>query len=405
MVAVIVIAILLLVFALRPGASGGSGQVGFSGIDVQWNGGTYPLLDNPYSSSTADHGYGSAGFTFSAEFSDSGSCPGDSTSCFNPGTNFSLTSATKGFTVSWVTACYQSRGYSALVGPIFYRYSASPGNPISGCASSGDDVEMAGVTAGTLVYLTVAVQFTTSSYSGNLVLKATDTNQNVTVTTGDPTVLQLLCTPGAVVLQAVTPCTATVSDTGPAPTVPTGVVNFTADSGQFGPSLPSCTLAASPSAPSSAASCSVNYVPANLGGTDILASYSGDKSHVGSSAGFQVGAFEYSLALVPASESVAPGGSVTFTVNATLVAGSSTLGLPNVTLSVQSCTPGVMSCSFLQATVAPTTSGSTTILTISVPGQPAVQLPASFSLTVVGTTGSGDLVSMVDSNDVTLTIT
>jgi hypothetical protein len=149
----------------------------------------------------------------------------------------------------------------------------------------------------------------------------------------------------------------------------------------------------------------VNYETSALGNNLIFASYSGDSDHVGSSAGYSVGVFEYTLTVSPTNQTAREGKSVAYAVTATLMQGSVTAGLPNVTLSVQGCVSGVISCSFSPAEVAPTTAGATTTLTIAVPQQAAVQLPAPLSFTVIGTTGSGDLAATVSSNDVTVTVT
>src|SRR5205807_1846257 len=90
------------------------------------------------------------------------------------------------------------------------------------------------------------------------------------------------CLLNTVVINQVTPCTATVTDTSAAPTNPTGNVSFSSDStGSFIPDTANCMLTP---VGANVASCSISYVPSAMGtGTHtISATYSGDSSHVSS---------------------------------------------------------------------------------------------------------------------------
>ncbi|OLB45857.1 hypothetical protein AUI07_06435, partial [archaeon 13_2_20CM_2_53_6] len=90
------------------------------------------------------------------------------------------------------------------------------------------------------------------------------------------------CVPSPVIINQVTSCTATVTDTSVAPTSPTGNVSFSSDSiGSFIPGTANCTLAP---VGADVATCPISYVPSTVGtGTHtISASYSGDSSHTSS---------------------------------------------------------------------------------------------------------------------------
>ncbi len=404
-VAVVVILILILAIFLTHGGTK-SGDVNLTSITVQWSGVTYTLLDTPYSSSNSSGGYGNSGFNFNTEFVDSGTCP-SSGGCFDPGsTAFALTSITSGFQVNWVTACYQSKGYAPLVGPVFGKYFASPPSVPNGCNSAGPDVAMAGLTAGSEVFLTVDVQFSSAAlgYSGPLELKATPV-ANVTITNKDPTITTLSCSPGTIAVDAVALCTVTVNDTATSPkatAAPAGYVNFTAPSGTFGPGrIPSCDLQA---LTTSSASCSVNYESATLGSVLIFADYGGDSIHQTSSAGFQLQTFEYALTVSPSSQSVAQGQTATYQVTATLMQGSATSNIPEVTLGIENCNPYSMTCTFSGAMITPTLAGNSTTLAVT-PIPNTVQVPYSSTISVTGTTGTGDYALMIASNDVTIMVT
>jgi len=114
-------------------------------------------------------------------------------------------------------------------------------------------------------------------------VSVTVNNQEVTrnfalVSNLRPTSTSVSCTPSEVAVNAVTSCTATVSDTGAAPaTVPAGTVAFsTGGAGNFAPLF--CTLSGSP------ASCSVGYTPSARGdgSHEISGTYSPTSNHSGS---------------------------------------------------------------------------------------------------------------------------
>src|SRR2546426_320312 len=98
------------------------------------------------------------------------------------------------------------------------------------------------------------------------------------------TATSVACTPGSVVVDQTTTCTATVSDTGPGTKkTPTGTVTWMSSGvGTF--SSATCTL-------DGTGKCSVMYTPTLVGsGTHtITASYPGDASHMGSSGSFPLG--------------------------------------------------------------------------------------------------------------------
>ena len=104
----------------------------------------------------------------------------------------------------------------------------------------------------------------------------------VTVVAGslDPTTTLVTCTPGSVVVGSSTSCSATVTDTSPTPTNPSGAVTFS-NSGAAGGFTPTtCTLTSSGT---NAATCvaSVSYIPSGVGtGTQsITGMYGGDSTH------------------------------------------------------------------------------------------------------------------------------
>ncbi|HEV7527342.1 MAG TPA: hypothetical protein VGO29_00420 [Solirubrobacteraceae bacterium] len=79
-------------------------------------------------------------------------------------------------------------------------------------------------------------------------------------------------------------CTATVADTSASPTPPSGKVTFASPGGGLFAFGNVCSLASSPSAPSTA-SCSVQYLPPTGGGfPSISADYAGDATHATSGA-------------------------------------------------------------------------------------------------------------------------
>src|SRR5437016_4241012 len=89
------------------------------------------------------------------------------------------------------------------------------------------------------------------------------------------------CFPTSVAVNQATTCTATVTDTSPTPTLPTGMVTFfSSASGSFTPPNP-CTLGPTSS---STSRCSVSYTPSpgTEGPQTMTATYSGDLTHQGS---------------------------------------------------------------------------------------------------------------------------
>jgi hypothetical protein len=97
--------------------------------------------------------------------------------------------------------------------------------------------------------------------------------------TNAPTSTVVSCVPNPVSALLATRCTATVTDTGPGATTPTGTVTFTqsptgAANGTF--SSPTCTLSF---LSSSSASCSVDYTPLTGGSHTVTASYGSDVGH------------------------------------------------------------------------------------------------------------------------------
>jgi hypothetical protein len=97
----------------------------------------------------------------------------------------------------------------------------------------------------------------------------------VNTVSGDASATSVACSPSTVVSNAVSSCTAIVTDTSSSPVTPTGGVYFTSNGlGSFTPG--SCSLGTQSS---STATCSVNYSPSSAGKQTILASYAGDTSH------------------------------------------------------------------------------------------------------------------------------
>src|SRR6266487_3174690 len=111
-----------------------------------------------------------------------------------------------------------------------------------------------------------------------------------TPTSAHSTTTSLSCNPGSVELGRMTICTATVTDTSNNPTIPLGTVTLVSDNpGSFNSSPPQCGL--SSNAIVGTASCSIGYVPSQVGSGahTISASYSGEAgiqvTHIFSSAG------------------------------------------------------------------------------------------------------------------------
>ena len=156
-------------------------------------------------------------------------------------------------------------------------------NPVTPTGSSGLTVNVASsVAAGPHSFMV------TGSPLG---ATTTPTTVAVTVTAitpppGHSTKIVVTCSPGSVLVNAATSCTARVIDTSASPNVPSGTVTFTTNSsGDFTPSA-SCALAAGKS--QAMAACSLSYTPTVAGHHMITGSYGGDSGHAGSSGSFTV---------------------------------------------------------------------------------------------------------------------
>lgn len=408
-VVIIIIGVIILVAAFWPGSPPpvGSGTVSVQGITIQWNGQTYPLLTQPYSSAQSSGGYGSAGFTFNAEFTAGGQCPGGASSCFSPASTFAVTSLTSGFKVSWVTACFQSKGASSLIGgPIYYKYSSSPPAVPFGCSSYGNEVDMTGITPASVVTLTVGVQFPSSGYSGTLALLATPTSLNSTSNNGEyhQTAMGLSCTPDPVEIQGGAICTATVNDTTTTPTPPTGQVQFGTGANLGATNLGSCTLASSSTSDNASSACAIVFDPQANGETTVSASYAGDSGHQGGFASTDISVYSISISIVPTSQTVTQGQSATYTVTVTLGNGSLPGGIPPIVLSASACS-NYFTCTFSSASLTPTLSGNSTTLTVDT-SQTSVQLPASITFAVTGLPANAENTSMtpISSNNAAITV-
>lgn len=407
-VIIVIIAAIILIAALWPGSTGGgSGGVNMTGVTIQWSGQTYTLLSLHYSSSPSSGGYGNQGFTFNAEYIAGGECSTGVSECFSPDATFAISSLTPGFKVSWVTACYQSEGASALVGgPVYFKYSASPAAVPNGCSSYGDEVNMAGITPGSEVTITVAAQFPTSGYSGALALLATPTNLNSTANNGTyhQTSMSVSCTPSPVEMQGGAICAATVDDTTSTPTTPTGQVQF--GSGTLGNNnLGSCNLApATGSSSNSSATCAVQFTPQVNGEVTVSASYAGDSGHQGAVGSTSLSVFSITISITPDNQSVTKGQNATYAVTVTLGNGSVPASLPPIVLSAPAC-QNYFACTFSSASVIPTLAGNTTTLTIET-AQVDVQLPASITFVVTGIPLNAENTTMtpIQSNNAAITV-
>jgi hypothetical protein len=119
-------------------------------------------------------------------------------------------------------------GASALIGgPVYYQYSSSPSAVPYGCSSYGNEVDVTGITAGSVVTIAVAVQFPSAGYSSTLALLATRTSLNSTANNGahHDTAMGVSCAPESVDIQGGAIRTATVNDTTSTPTTPTAQVD------------------------------------------------------------------------------------------------------------------------------------------------------------------------------------
>src|SRR6266545_4959752 len=107
------------------------------------------------------------------------------------------------------------------------------------------------------------------------------TSSSFDVTKANTTAI-VSCTPTSLVIDASTTCTATVTDSSTAKTVPTGSVSWstnTAPASQF--NATSCTLA--PTGNAGQSSCQTTYTPSSAATHTITATYGGDGNHNGSS--------------------------------------------------------------------------------------------------------------------------
>lgn len=407
-VVVVIIAVIILVATLWPGSTGrSSGEVTMTGITIQLSGQTYPLLSVPYSSSAASGGYGNQGVTFNAEYTAGGECSSGISSCFSPSSTFAITSLTPGFSVSWVTACFQSEGASSLIGgPVYYTYSASPPAVPYGCSSYADEVDMSGVTPGSDVTITVAVEFPASGYSGALGLVATPTDLNSTSNNGThhQTAMSVSCTPNPVEIQGSAICTAAVNDTTSTPTTPTGQVQFGSGANIGSDNLGSCNLAPTIVSSNSSADCAVQFTPQSNGETTITASYAGDSGHQGSLASTTVSVFSITITIAPTNQTVTKGQNATYTVTVTLGNGSALANLPSIVIGAQTC-QNYFVCTFSSASLVPTLAGSTTTLTVAT-AQVDVQLPVSITFQVTGIPLNAENSTMtpIQSNNAAVTI-
>ncbi|HEX2392386.1 MAG TPA: Ig-like domain repeat protein [Solirubrobacterales bacterium] len=116
----------------------------------------------------------------------------------------------------------------------------------------------------------------TAAYEGDRTHGSSSGSTSVTVTPRASTT-SLACAPAALTLGAgPATCTATVSDPGAAPSVPSGTVRFSTSgaAGTFGGDA-SCTLAGAGEAK---ASCQIIFTPAASGASSLRAAYQGDDS-------------------------------------------------------------------------------------------------------------------------------
>ena len=122
----------------------------------------------------------------------------------------------------------------------------------------------------------------TANYGGDSA-HATSTSAGTVTVMVRATSTTVSCSPGTVVVDQATTCTATVTDTTPSTTTPTGTVTFASDTvGKF--SSGSCSLASTGT--TGQASCSWSYTPGQVGSGvhTITASYGGDPMYAASTA-------------------------------------------------------------------------------------------------------------------------
>ncbi|HLI51980.1 MAG TPA: Ig-like domain repeat protein [Thermomicrobiaceae bacterium] len=136
------------------------------------------------------------------------------------------------------------------------------------------------------------------------------------------------------------------------------------------------------------ATCVVTYTQARLGDQDIAATFSGDLTYAPSvSSSVTQHVYDYNIVVSNTDETVLRGGSAHYSVSLTLVAGSSTTGVPPITLTAQGLPPDAVP-TFSPSSVTPTLAGSSTVLTVQSAGAPGGSLGDS-ALTITGTNPSG----------------
>jgi hypothetical protein len=213
----------------------------------------------------------------------------------------------------------------------------------------------------------------------------------------DPTAVTVTCSPNPAGLQAPTTCSGTVTDQAGAPAAPpSGTVAFSGTAGSFG-TTSTCMLSGS----GATASCTVPLTPNAVGSKQVTAAYSGDATHVSSSAStalvVRAGPPE-GMSVLCAPGSVSPGASTTCTATVDAGAdGSSTRATGSVAFSVNgaSTVHGGGNC-----TLAPAGSGAACAVTYSLgrdatgtydvtatyagdAHHPAASIPTSFAVTPV----------------------
>lgn len=120
---------------------------------------------------------------------------------------------------------------------------------------------------------TTGVHGITAAYQGDTLHFGNNRTFSLTVTApvSHTTTTSVSCSPNPALTGVATSCTATVTDTNGAPTIPTGTVSFTSGATAIG----SCTL--------SSGTCSLSYTPSADGTFTITATYNADSTHSTSS--------------------------------------------------------------------------------------------------------------------------
>ncbi len=171
--------------------------------------------------------------------------------------------------------------------PVSLSSSVSPSEPTITVDFSPSSVTPSG-TSTMMVHTTSATpagdyMITITGMDGGVTHRA---NYTLTVAPSLHTTTTILtCTSSSVLVNTATTCSATVTDNGSSPTMPSGTVDFSSDSSSSFTGSP-CTLSDS----GASASCPVSYTPTSLGsGTHtITARYSGDPTHSTSSGAFRL---------------------------------------------------------------------------------------------------------------------